>query len=199
MSSKYVIYKQVINPLIGALWNLLWGIKFFSEIRLHHLYYRANIRIDAENSVGSSGPVIYSSAIPGRVISPGLYRRVNASPRHLGRFLSLRGKCHLKSWLVLTRKREKGKRGRGRGAKFDDSTAAVKTLPHPSRRISCHRLHRSLSSPAMKQMIKASTRMLWMDRRIHPRISCPAAWPPDKAVRRVSQFPSDCELLDDTV
>lgn len=74
----------------------------------------------------------------------------------LGPFLSLRGKCHLKSWLVLTRKREKGKRGRGRGA----NSTAVKTLPHPSRRISCHRLHRSLSSPAMKQMIKASTRML---------------------------------------
>jgi len=33
-------------------------------------------------------------------------------------------------------------------------------VPHPSRRISCHRLHRPLSSPAMKQMIKASTRML---------------------------------------
>lgn len=77
----------------------------------------------------------------------------------LGPFLSLRGKCHLKSWLVLTKKRERGERGRGR-SEFDDSTAAVKTLPHPSRRISCHRLHRSLSSPAMKQMIKASTRML---------------------------------------
>lgn len=102
----------------------------------------------------------------------GRHPRSRYKPRHistcqrftstLGPFLSLRGKCHLKSWFVLTSgsARERGKRGKRSGIEFDDSTAAaVKIPPHPSQRISCHRLHRPLSSPAMKQMIKASTLM----------------------------------------
>lgn len=90
------------------------------------------------------------------------------------------------------RKREKRKKV---GANSTIWPPPWKHCRTPHGRISCHRLHRPLSSPAMKQMIKASTRMLWMDRRIHPR-PCPAAWPPDKTVGRVSQFPkSDCKLL----
>lgn len=161
---------------VSSLWNhvtsLLRVIRFaFSKILLHHLYYRANIRIDAENS-RFFWPGNLFERHPRPRYKPRLISTCQRFTSTLGPFLSLRGKCHLKSWLVLTRKREKEGREEKAGANSNDSTAAVKTLPqHPSRRISCHRLHRSLSSPAMKQMIKASTRMLWMDRRIHPRIA----------------------------
>lgn len=61
------------------------------KIRPYHLYYRGECSHRCGKSRDSSGPVIYSSAILGRVISPGLYRRVNASPRHLGGFCRSEG------------------------------------------------------------------------------------------------------------
>lgn len=113
----------------------------------------------------------------------------------LGPFLSLRGKCHLKSWLVLTRKREKGKRGRGRGA---NSTIRPPPWKHCTP-------HGALAVIAFTGRFHRPPWNKWSKRQ---RGCC--EWtagsipgyrvlPPDRPIKpflRVSQFPSDCKLLD---